>query len=251
MKYKLFAAVVLLSTHVHALKVGVTAGPHAMIMEKVKETAQKDGLSIDIVEFNDFILPNAALDQGDLGANCYQHDPFLKDQVKARGYNITNVAKTVVMPLGAYSHKIKSVDELKEGTTIAIPNDPTNGSRALLLLAEHGVLKLKPTDFPTLLDIEENPKKLDIIELEAPQLTRVLDDVDMIITNTDWIVLAKIDPKSALFSESKDSPYANIIAVKKGHEQDEDIVKLVKAYHSDDVKAYINTEFKGAILPAW
>lgn len=251
MKYKFFAAVVLLSTTVHALKVGVTAGPHAMIMEKVKDVAKKDGLAVDVVEFNDFILPNAALDQGDLQANCYQHEPFLVEQIKARGYNILSVARTVVMPLGAYSHKIKKIEELKEGARVAIPNDPTNGGRALKLLEEQGLLKLKKTELPSLLDIQENPKKLDIIELEAPQLPRSLDEVDMIITNTDWIILSKMDPQSALATESKDSPYANLIVVQKGHEQDEDILKLVKAYQSDEVKTFINTEFKGAVLPAW
>ncbi len=251
MIYRILAAIALLSTAAHALKIGVTAGPHAMIMEKVKEVAQKDGLTIDIIEFNDFITPNAALDNGEIQANCYQHEPFLKEQVKARGYEITSIAKTVIMPLGAYSKRIKKIEELKEGAKVIIPNDPTNGGRALKLLEEKGLVKLKPCDLPSLADIQDNPKKLEIIELEAPLVPQALGEADLAITNTDWVILAKMDPKQALFIESKDSPYANIIAVKKGREHDPDIVKLVKVYHSNDVKTYINEEFRGAILPAW
>lgn len=251
MIYKILVSIALLSTGAQALKVGVTAGPHAMIMEKVKESAEKNGLSIDIIEFNDFILPNAALDQGELKANCYQHEPFLKEQIKARGYQISSIAKTVVMPLGAYSRKIKKIDDLKNGAKVAIPNDPTNGSRALKLLEQQGLLKLKPSELPSMTDIQENPKKLDIIELEAPQLPRSLEEVDLAIINTDWIILANLDPKTALFTESKDSPYANIIAVKKGHEQDDEIVKFVGIYQSDETKSYIEEKFKGAVLPAW
>ncbi len=234
-----------------ALRIGVTSGPHAMIAEKVKELAAKDGLKVDVVEFNDFILPNAALNEGDLDLNSYQHQPFLDNQVKTKGYNLVTVAKTVLMPLGIYSNTLKSLDELKEKAKVAIPNDPTNGGRALLLLQQVGLIKLKNQSSPTLLDVSENLKQLQIIELEAPQLPRTLADVDAAIINTDWIVLSGMDPASALITEDKNSPYVNVIVAKADRKSDEAIQKIVNIYHSNEIKDYITSQFKGAVIPAW
>lgn len=233
------------------LKVGVTAGPHAMILEKVKEEAKKLKLEVESIEFNDFILPNAALDQGDLDLNSMQHLPYLQDQNKTKGYKLVSVGKTVLMPIGVYSKKISKLADLKEGAKIGIPNDPSNGSRALKLLASAGLLKLKDTEIASIMDIQENPKKLDIVELEAPQIPRSLDDLDCGVTNTDWILLAKIDPQSALLREGTDSPYTNIIAVNESRKDDPDIKKFVEIYHSKPIRDYIIKEFKGAIIPAF
>jgi D-methionine transport system substrate-binding protein len=249
---KKFALIILLSTtNVFAFKLGVTAGPHAMIAEEVVKVAKKDGLDIEVVEFNDFILPNLALDQGDLDANSYQHQPFLDNQVKDRGFKLTSVGKTVLMPLGIYSRKVKNLSEINVGATIGIPSDPTNGGRALLLLEKAGLITLKKKDLPSIFDISKNPKNLNIKELDAPLLPRSLDDLDLAVINTDWVILAKLDPKSALRSETPDSPYTNVIAVKIGDQGKEDVKKLVKAYHSQEIKDFIQNKFAGAIHPAW
>ena len=156
------------------IKVGVTAGPHAQIMEAVKKAAAQDGLQIKIIEFGDYVQPNAALASGDLHANSYQHKPYLEQQIKDRGYKLVSVADTVTFPIGLYSKKVKSLGELKEGARFGIPNDPTNGGRVLLLLQKKGLIKLKPDAGPkaTPLDITENPKKLKFVELDAAQLPR-------------------------------------------------------------------------------
>lgn len=234
-----------------SLKVGVTAGPHAIIMEKIKEEAEKQGLKIKIIEFNDFILPNAALDQKDLDLNSYQHKPFLENQVKTKGYKIESIATTVVMPLGVYSQKLTDLSQISEGSKIAVPNDPSNESRALKLLEKTGLIKINEAELPTVLDITENPKNLSILEIEAPQLPRVLSEVDLAVINTDWVLLAGLDPHKALITEGIDSPYVNVIAIRQGDESREDIKKFVEIYQSPETKQFILEKFKGAILPSW
>jgi D-methionine transport system substrate-binding protein len=233
------------------LKIGVTAGPHAQILEQVKRVADKDGLKLQVVEFSDYIQPNAALVAGDLDANSYQHKPFLDLQVKDRGYKLASVGYTVNFPIGLYSKKVKSLNELKTGARFGIPNDPTNGGRVLLVLQEKGLIKLKPEAGlkATPLDVIENPKKLRFVELEAAQLARSLDDLDAAAINTNFALPAGLNPgKDAIAQESANSPYVNVIVVR---EQDKDkpwVAKLVKAYHSDEVRNYIKTEFKGSVL---
>lgn len=233
------------------LKIGVTAGPHAQIFEQVKKVAEKDGLKIQIVEFSDYIQPNAALAAGDLDANSYQHKPFLDQQVKDRGYKIVLAAYTVNFPIGIYSKKVKSLKDLKEGARFGIPNDPTNGGRVLLLLQEKGLIKLKPEAGlkATPLDVIDNPKKIKFVELEAAQLPRTLDDLDASAVNTNFALLAGLNPaKDAIALEAAKSPYVNLLAVR---EQDKDkpwVAKLVKAYHSEEIRKFIETEFKGSVL---
>jgi D-methionine transport system substrate-binding protein len=234
-----------------ALKVGVTAGPHASIMGQVKKELAKSGVSLEIKEFNDFILPNEALNQGDLDLNCYQHQFFLDQQVQARGYQLVSIAKTIVLPLGIYSEKYQDLKSVPAGSRISIPNDPTNEGRALLLLQKAGLITLKTAANPTVLDISQNSKNLRFIEIEAPQLPRTLADVALAVINTDWVLVAGLDPKKALFSEGSDSLYVNLIVVKKGNEKREDIQKFVKAYQSKPIKDYILKQYHGAILPAW
>jgi D-methionine transport system substrate-binding protein len=233
------------------LKVGVTAGPHAQIFEVVKRVAAKDGLKVQVVEFSDYIQPNAALVAGDLDANSYQHQPFLDLQVKDRGYKLTSVGYTVNFPIGLYSKKVKDLKDLKEGARFGIPNDPTNGGRVLLVLQDKGLIKLKPSAGlkATPLDVVENPKKLRFVELEAAQLARSLDDLDAAAVNTNFALSAGLNPaKDAIAQESAKSPYVNVLVVREADKDKPWVAKLTKAYHSDEVRNFIQTEFKGAVL---
>ncbi|WP_374666028.1 MetQ/NlpA family ABC transporter substrate-binding protein [Ramlibacter sp.] len=236
------------------LKIGVTAGPHAQIFEQVKKLAEKDGLKIQIVEFSDYVQPNAALASGDLDGNSYQHKPYLDQQVRDRGYKFASVGYTVNFPIGIYSKKVKSLNDLKEGARVGIPNDPTNGGRVLLVFQDRGLIKLKPDAGlkATPLDVVDNPKKLKFVEVDAAQLPRTLDDLDASAINTNYAISAGLHPgKDAIAQESAKSPYVNLIAVR---EQDKDkpwVGKLVKAYQSEEVRKFILSEFKGAVVPGF
>lgn len=237
-----------------SIKVGVTAGPHAQILEQVKGVAAKQGLDIEILEFTDYVIPNQALSQGDLQANSFQHQPYLDNQVRDRGYDIVSVAKTVVFPMGIYSKKVKNLEDLKPGARIAIPNDPTNGGRALLLLQAKGLLTLR--DGAGLkaspLDVTDNPRKLQIVELDAAQLPRSLDDVDAAAVNTNYALEAGLNPDTdTIAKESSESPYANIIAVRTVDKDKPWVATLVNAYHTPEVRQFVLDRFKGAVAPAW
>jgi len=236
------------------LKIGVTAGPHAQIMEQVKKVAEKDGLSIQIVEFSDYVQPNAALASGDLDANSYQHQPYLDAQIKDRGYPFIAAAPTVNFPIGIYSKKIKSLADLKEGARFGIPNDPTNGGRVLLLLQAQGLIQLKPDAGlkATPLDITANPKKLKFVELDAAQLPRSLDDLDVAAVNTNYAMPAGLNPKrDSIAQEAADSPYVNILVVREEDKEKPWLPRLVKAYHSDEVRSFIDKEFQGSVVMGW
>lgn len=236
------------------IKVGVSVGEHAEIMEQVAEVAKGKGLMIDIVEFTDYVVPNQALNDGDLNANSFQHQPYLDNQIKDRGFELVSIAKTITTPMGVYSDKLKSLDELPEGGKVALPNDPTNGGRALLLLADKGVIALADGTglSPTPLDVTENAKNLSFLELDAAQLPRALADADVAIINTNYALEAGLNPeKDAIAIENADSPYANIIVVRKGDENAEWAKTLVEAYHSPEVKKYIQDKYTGAVIPAW
>ena len=234
-----------------ALTVGVTAGPHEFIMEEVQKDLSQLVIPLKIVKFNDFILPNLALDSGDIDINSYQHQPFLDEQVRTRGYQIQSIAKTITLPLGIYSKKYQSLSNLSEKSKIAIPNDPTNGARALLLLKKIGLLELKSEINPSVLDISKNLKNIKLIELESPQLPRSLEDVDFAIINTDWILVAGLNPKDALAKEEQNSPYANVLAIKRGNENRKDIQTFISVYQTKKNRDFIQSKFQGAILPAW
>ena len=237
------------------LKVGATAGPHAEVLEFIKDEIKKDGIDLEVVEFSDYIAPNAALDQGDLDANSYQHQFFLDTQIKDRGYHIVSIAKTVVCPLGFYSKKIKNIDDLKDGATVSVPNDPANVGRALVLLEKRGFIKLKAGVGykASVLDITENPKKLRIVEIEAPQLPRSLDDVDAGAVNVNYAVQAGLSPlnDSILIEDAGTSPFANVIAVREKDRDNPIFQKLIKAYQTEAVKKFMLERFKGAFIPAW
>ncbi|RYB97983.1 MetQ/NlpA family ABC transporter substrate-binding protein [Ciceribacter ferrooxidans] len=236
------------------IKVGVTAGEHAQIMEKVKEIAAKKGLNIDIVEFSDYVVPNQALADGDLNANSFQHQPYLDNQIADRGFDIVSVGTTITTPMGVYSKKVKSLDELQDGATVAIPNDPTNGGRALLVLASKGLIKVNSEAGLKVgpADVTENPKNIQFAELDAAQLPRSLDDVDAAVINTNYAMEAGLHPKKdAIAIEGEKSPYANVIAVRTADKDAPWVKTLVESYHDDSIKAFINEEFKGALIPAF
>jgi D-methionine transport system substrate-binding protein len=237
-----------------SIKVGVTGGPHAQIMEVVKQVAAKNGLNIKIIEFSDYVQPNAALASGDLDANSYQHLPYLEAQVKDRGYKLISIANTVIYPMGIYSKKIKSLKDLPNGARIAVPNDPTNGGRGLLLLQTQGLIKLRADAGlkATPLDIIDNPKKLKIVELDAAQIPRSLADVDAAAINTNFAMEAGLKPKTdAIAIEDPHGPYANIIAIRAADKDKPWVKKLVAAYHSPEVKQFIDGKFAGAVVTVW
>jgi D-methionine transport system substrate-binding protein len=236
------------------IKVGVTPGPHAQVLEAAKKVAAGKGLDIQIVEFSDYVVPNAALDAGDLQANSFQHQPYLDNQVADRKFKLVSVGNTINFPMGIYSNKVKSWDEVKTGASLAIPNDPTNGGRVLILLRDKGIIKLKDgVGFkPTLLDISDNPKKLKIVEVDAAQLPRTLPDVDVAGINTNYASQAGLDPvKDAILREDPKGPYANVIAVRAADKDKPWVKTLVESYQSPEVKAFIDDKFKGSVLATW
>jgi D-methionine transport system substrate-binding protein len=236
------------------IKMGVTAGPHAEIMEQVKKLLEKDGVQMKVVEFTDYIQPNAALSAGDLDANSYQHQPYLDAQIKDRGYKFVSVGSTITFPMGVYSKKIKSLNDLKQGARVGVPNDPTNGGRALLVLQAKGVIKLKADAGlkATPLDIVENPKKIKIVELDAAQLPRSLDDFDAAVINGNYAESAGLSPtKDAIAVEASTGPYANVIAVRIADKDKPWVAKLVKAYHSPEVKKFVLEKYKGSVITSW
>lgn len=236
------------------IKVGVTPGEHAQIMEKVKEIAAQKGLNIEILEFSDYVVPNQALADGDLNANSFQHQPYLDNQIADRGFDLVSVGKTITTPMGVYSKKVKSLGDLAEGATVAIPNDPTNGGRALLVLAKEGLIKVNPDAGlkagPA--DVTENPKNIQFSELDAAQLPRSLDDVDAAVINTNYALEAGLHPKNdAIAIEGSESPYANLIVVRSADKDAPWVKTLVESYHDDSIRAFINDEFKGALIASW
>ena len=233
-------AAILTSFGAHAddkvIKVGTIGGPDAQIWEVVTKVAKREGLNVKVVEFNDYVQPNAALDAGDLDANSFQHQPYLDSQVKQRGYKIVSAGLTYISPLGIYSKKIKSLKDLPQGAKVAVPNDPSNENRALLLLQAQGVIKLKAGagtngNSATPLDVADNPKKVKLVELDAAQLPRALGDLDAASINTDYAVKAGLQPtKDAIAIEDLKGPYANLIAVREQDRNQPWVKKLVAAY---------------------
>lgn len=236
------------------LKIGVTAGPHAEIMEVVKKEAEKNGLKITVVEFNDYIQPNVALSQGDIDVNSFQHKPYMDYIVKDRKYDLHSVANTVIFPMGLYSKKITDLKNIPENAVVGIPNDPTNGARGLLLLEKIGLIKLKEGTGikASPADIIANPKNIKIKELDAAIIPRSLTDLDLAAVNTNYAMPAGLNPaKDALFLEDSNSPYVNIIATSGKTKNDPRVQELIKAYHSPEVKKFIETKYQKSIIAAW
>ena len=242
------------AAHAEKLIVGATQVPHAEILEVVKPMLAKEGVELDIKVFSDYVQPNLQLADKELDANFFQHKPYLDTFNKDRGTQLVSVGLVHVEPFGGYSRKLKSVADLPSGATVAIPNDPSNSGRALLLLQKQGLIKLKdPANIvATPLDIVENPKKLKFQELEAAMLPRALDDVALALINTNYALEAGLVPtKDALFIEGADSPYANLVAARDDNKNSPAIKKLVDALHTAEVKQFILETYKGAVVPAF
>jgi len=236
------------------VRVGAAAVPHAEILNFIKPKLKETGINLEVVVLDDEAQLNPALQTKEIDANYFQHVPYYESVAKEKGYNFVVAAKVHVEPIGFYSQKIKTKDELKEGATIAIPNNPSNEYRALALLQANGLIKLKDgiVNFSaTPRDIVDNPKKLKFTEVDAAQLTRALPDVDGAIINTNLILEAKIDPKSAVFREDADSPYANDLYVRNGEENRPEITKIAEILTSLDVKKFIQDKYGVAVVPAF
>ena len=236
------------------LKVGATPVPHAEILNEIKPLLAKDGIDLQIIEFTDYVKPNLSLNDKEIDANFFQHEPYLKKFAADRKLDLVNLVDVHIEPMGVYSKKLKDIKSVPDGAKVAIPNDPTNGGRALNILAKAGLIKLKDGVgiSATVGDIVENPKNLKITEAEAAMLPRTLDDVDLAVINSNFAMEAKLNPtKDALFIEPKDSPYANIVAVRKGDENRKEIQALKKALTSPEVKKFIEEKYKGAVIPAF
>ncbi len=250
-----FAAVAAFSAHAaETLTVAATPVPHAEILEFVKPALAAQGVDLKVKVFTDYVQPNVQVAEKRLDANFFQHQPYLEEFNKAKGTHLVSVAGVHLEPLGAYSSKLKKLDELKSGSTVVIPNDATNGGRALLLLDKAGVIKLKDSTniLSTVKDITENPKNLKFREPEAATIPRVLTQVDLALINTNYALEAKLDPsKDALVIEGSDSPYVNILVTREDNKNSDAVQKLVKALHTPEVKKFIQEKYKGAILPAF
>lgn len=236
------------------IKMGVTAGPQAEIMDEVAKEAEKQGITIKVTEFNDYVQPDKALAAGDLDMNSIQHQPFLDNMVNKQGMKLVSIGKTILMPMAAYSKKYKSIDEIPDGAQVTIPNDPSNGARALLLIQKAGLIKLKNGDSidATVADITENPKNLKFVELDAAQVPRSLDDTDIACVNTNYALPAGLNPQSdSIYLESKDSPYACVMVVRQGDENNETYKKVLAIYQSDPIKKFIEEKYQGSIVPAF
>lgn len=236
------------------LKVGATPVPHAEILEFIKPMLAEKGVVLEIVEFTDYVTPNLALDDGSIDANFFQHLPYLESFNRDHNLDLVSAVKVHVEPFGLYSEKIQSIDELPDGALIAVPNDPTNEGRALLLLANRGYIKLEAENEleATPYDIVDNPKNLQFRELEAAQLPRVLPDVTAAFINTNYALEAGLNPlDDALIIEGSESPYANIITVRKEDQDDELIKILVETITSDEVRDFILEKYKGAVVPVF
>lgn len=236
------------------LSVAATAVPHAEILEQVKPMLAKEGLTLDIRVFNDYVQPNLQVDQGQIDVNYFQTKPYLDEFNASRGTKLVPIAGIHVEPLAAYSRKWRAIGAVPRGATVAIPNEPSNGGRALLLLQKAGLIRLKDPANPlaTLRDVVDNPKGLQFRELEAATLPRVLGEVDLALINTNYALDAKLNPvRDALAIEGKDSPYVNYVVGRPGATKDPRVEKLVAALRSPAIRAYIDTTYKGAVLPAF
>ena len=252
----LAAAAALTSTAAHAgeISVAATAVPHAELLEFVKPALAKEGVELKIKVFTDYVQPNVQVAEGRLDANFFQHQSYLDEFNASRGTALVSIAGVHVEPFGAYSSKIKKLDELSEGAQVVIPNDATNGGRALLLLQKAGVIKLKDGAgiTATVKDIAENPKGIKVRELEAATLPRVLAQVDLALINTNYALEAGLNPtKDALVIEGADSPYVNILVTTAEKKDNADLQKLAKALHTPEVKQFIADKYKGAVVPAF
>ncbi|QNO15531.1 MetQ/NlpA family ABC transporter substrate-binding protein [Alkalicella caledoniensis] len=238
----------------NTLVIGVTGGPHEEIGKKIKEIAAKEDLEIKLVVFNEYVQPNIQLHEKQLDVNIFQHQPYLDQFNKDRNYNIVSIASTINFPMGVYSNKLESLDELVTGDKIGLPNDLTNQGRALILFESAGIIKLKEGTGigATVRDIAENPKNLEFIELDAPIILRTLPDLAVAAINTNFIIEAGMNPvRDSIFIEPQDSPWVNVIATRPELKDDARVKRLIEIYHSEEIRDFIWEAFDGSIVPGF
>lgn len=238
------------------LRVGVSPVPHGEILAYIRDNlAAREGLNIEVVEFSDYVLPNTALNDGQLEANYFQHVPYMEDFAQQRGLDLAFVKGVHLEPLGLYSNKVTVLSDVPDGATVSVPNDATNLGRSLKLLQDNGLLTLKGGAGvgATKQDIEANPQNLNLVELEAAQLPRALDDVDIGVVNGNYAIQVGLNPaQDALALEAaEDNPYANGLVVLGGQENDPNIQKLANLLTSDEVRTFINDKYQGAVIPVF
>ncbi len=241
------------STQNGVLKVGASPVPHADILKAAQPMLAKEGVKLEVIEFTDYVQPNMALADKELDANFFQHKPYLDNFAKERKLQLSSLVAVHIEPMGVYSKKVKDIKDVANAAKVAIPNDPTNGGRALRILADAGFFTLKDgvgvNGTPA--DIVANPKQIQIVEMEAAVLPRALDDVDFAVINSNYALGVNLNPmKDSLYMESKDSPYANVVAIRTGDNR-EDLKKLAKALTSPEMKKFIEDKYQGAVVPAF
>lgn len=236
------------------LKVGASSIPHAEILNGIKAKLKTQGVNLEVIEFNDYVQPNVQVFEKQLDANFFQHQPYLDQFNTDKKQNLVKVIGVHIEPFGAYSQKVKSAAELKDGASVAIPNDPSNAGRALALMEKNGLIKLKEGVGikGTVQDVVENKKKLQIKELDPAMLPRTIGEFDLALINTNYALQANLMPtKDALFIEDKNSPYVNIVVSRPDNKDSEAMQKLAKELNSADTKKFIEDKYKGAIVPAF
>ena len=244
----------IVGSNAEPLKLGVNPGPTGQIADFIVKVAKSKGFDVKAIEFSDWVTINAAVDDGDIDVNLFQHKPFLAAAIKARGYKLVPVGPVAIMPAGLFSKKVKTIAEVPDGATVAIANDPVNAARGLRLLEKAGLIKLRQGagETATATDIAENPKRLKIVEIEAPQLPRILDDVAIAQQSYTYLLASGGDPKSALVTDGeRDTYYALEFVVRADRKDDPNIRKFVEIAHSPEVRDFIQTRFNGVIVPAW
>ena len=248
------AAVATFAVQAETLQVAATPVPHAEILEFIKPKLAAEGIELQVKVFTDYVQPNIQVAEKRLDANFFQHQPYLDEFNKTKGTELVSVAGVHIEPFSVYSARLKSLDALPEGASVVIPNDATNGGRALLLLAKAGVLSLKPEAGITASarDILDNPKRLKVRELEAATLPRVLNQVDLALINTNYALEAGLKPtQDALLIEGSDSPYVNILVARADNQHSAAMHKLVEHLHSEAVRSFIQEKYQGAVVPAF
>lgn len=235
------------------LKVGVTAGPHEEIVEKIAEIAAEDDLEIEPVVFSDYVMPNVSLDEGDIDISSFQTEPFMDAMVEERGLDIVKVADTVTFPMGVYSESVDSLEDIPDGATLGLPGDPTNSGRALLLFEQAGLITLEEGlgVNATVNDVVENPKNLELLELDSAQIPRQLGEVDAAAINSNFAIEADLSPKDDSIFIEQDSTFVNLIAARTENKDDEVVQQFIDLYHTDEVKEFIEENFNGSVVPGW
>ena len=241
-------------SELEVVKVGATATPHGEILEALEKDFEDEGIKVEYVNFDDYVMPNIALDSGDIDANFFQHKQYLEQENEEKGYKIVSAGDIHSEPMGVYSTKYKSLDEIPEGGEIVIPDDPTNGGRALILLEKNGLIKLDDNTnlSATEANIVENPKNLKFTAMQAVNIPSAYADLDAGVINSNYALTVDLNPsKDSIVMEGNDTPYVNIVAVKEENKDKESIKKLIKVLTSENAKKFIEEKYKGAVVPAF